>query len=148
MKKFWFVIIAGVAIMIGLPAMVYAIDYQGEYEGNVSFTISSSELGVVDVTEVQSSFKSMDIFSFWDTFKGHSAADRSDFYLVFVEIVHLTSGNTVTENQYLEVPVGESRLMSFTLFELSPGASNLRIYVQSMLTQSIILDQSTSTTVG
>lgn len=147
MKKIILVVIVAVAIVIGVPAAVYAYDYVNEYEVDVGFTISSSELGVVSITDMTYSSRMMDWWSFWDTLKGHSAADRSDFYLVFVEITG-GSGNSVTENQYVEVSVGTSKDLSYTLFEVKPGSSNLRIYVQSMLTQSIVLDQSYDVTIG
>lgn len=148
MKKMTMILIGIVAVVIAFPAGVYAFDYLNEYEANVTFTVSSSAIGIVDVTDISASTKLMDWLSFWDTLKGHSTADRSDYYLVFVEITQDSSGETVTESQYVEVAVGSSVDMSFTLFEVEPGDSTLRIYVQSMLTQSIIFDHSVDLQVG
>lgn len=148
MKKTTLIVVILVAAIFVVPAGVYAFDYLNEYEVNVNFSISSSELGVVDVTEVEVNTQLMDWLSFWDTLKGHSAADKSDYYLVFVEITQDSSGESVTDNQYLEVEVGASVDLSFTLFEVEPGDSTLRIYVQAMLTQSIVFDVSSDIQVG
>lgn len=148
MKKLTWLIAIGVAAVFVVPAVVYAFDYANEYQVDVSITATSNELGVVDVTNVDTSVSEMGYWTFWDTFASHSAPDRSDYYTVYVEVTQDTSGATVTETEYLEVQVGASMDLSFTLYEVQPGDSTLRVYVHSMLTQSIVFDQSFDLLVG
>ena len=148
MKKIILLIIIGVVLIIGVPVGAYYMNYVNEYEVNVTMDISSNELGSVDVTNMDYTSKSMGWFSWFDTLKGHSTYDRSDYYLVFVTITQDASGYSATETKYLEVPVGESKSIDITVFEVKPGESTIRIYVESKLTMGIVFDQSYDVSIG
>lgn len=137
----------GVVAVIALPMLVYAFDYTNEYEVDVSFTISSSALGTVDITNVETDATEMGYFTFWDTLRGHSSS-QGELYLVYVEIAQDGSDYAVTEAQLNGVAVGETEEMSMKLFEVKPGDSTLRIYVHSKLTDSIVFDQSYDVLIG
>ena len=148
MKKFILLIIVAVVLVIAVPVGAYYMNYVNEYEVDVSFDISSSELGSVDVTNMEYTSDSMGWFTWFDTLKGHSTYDRSDYYLVFVTVTQDASGYSVTETEYLEVPVGESKELTISVFEARPGDSTIRIYVESKLTLGIVFDQSYDVTIG
>ena len=147
MKKWTWIIVIAIAAIFVVPMVVYAFDYTNEYEVDVSFTISSSALGTVDITNVETEATAMGYMTFWDTLRGHSSS-QGELYLVYVEIAQDGSDYLVTEAQLNGVAVGESDEMSFKLFEVKPGDSTLRIYVHSKLTDSIVFDQSYDVLIG
>ena len=149
MKKVTWILALAVVGIIAVPSVVYAVDYLDEYEVTVNLSASSEALGVIYITELETSVEPMDWLSFWDVLKGHSTGeDREDYYFIGIEITQDSSGEVATGGERIVLAAGEAIDLSMIVFEVSPGDSTLRIYVDSLFTGGIIYDQSSNIVVG
>ena len=134
-------VIVAVGLLFGIPYFVYATDYKGEYKVDVSFTVSSPALYEADVTEVEHQSESMEAMSFWSVLlRGHSEETAN-----FTAYVSLNQSGVVTTQSKaaLLYPFDYNTVdMSFTFYEMKPGETTLRIYVQHTYLNTIVYDNS------
>ena len=140
-------LVLGVAAAFVIPYYVYATDYAGEYKVTVEFDISSMVMYEADVTEVQTDSELMNTMSFWDVLlKGHPPMDEVANFTVFVSLNQ--TGGLVTQTAMIIVPYLGTESMSFTFFEMKPGETDMRIYVQHTYLDTITFDKTWTVMVG
>ena len=148
-------LVAGiVGVGFALPYLVYATDYAGEYEVDVTFNVLSPEMYEVDVTEVNTESSPMNTMSFWDVLLKGSPGEG--YYMNFTAFVTLNqSGVISTQSQAIIVPSyivygpdAEPARMTFKFFEMQPGETTVRIYVQHTYLETIAFDNTWTVMVG
>lgn len=143
-----------VGVAFALPYLVYAMDYAGEYEVDVTFKVLSPAVYEVDVTEVVAESSPMNTMSFWDVLLKGSPGEG--YYMNFTAFVSLNqSGVISTQSQAIIVPSyivygpdAEPAQMTFKFYEMQPGETTMRIYVQHTYLKTIAFDQSWAVMVG
>jgi len=134
-----------IVVIIVAAYMALASDYQGEFEVDVSFNISSDAISTVDVTEFMVDVKAMEPLSFFDTLK--ASAEVRGTYTVYVELNQSGVLDTQTIGVLL-IPDEPVIPVAFQFFEKAPGEANVRLYVVHEMYGTIVYDKTTSVVIG
>ena len=134
-----------IVVIIVAAYMVLASDYQGEYEVDVSFNVSSSGYLEVDVTDLVITSESMEPMSFFDTLK--ASAEVRGTYTLYVELNQSGVLDTQTLG-VLVIALEPAISVSFQFFEKSPGEANVRVYIMHVAASTIVYDKTTAVVIG
>ncbi len=139
--------VLAIALLIGVPYSVYAMQYRGEYEVSVSMFVNYVRTGEVSVTELEVVSEPMDMMSFFDVLKSHNKAAIRANYSVFAEL-NCSGDDMRTETTYLIVTLDSSVPVSLTFYEVPPGTAQLRVYVVWNLLDQTVYDYTKSVVIG
>ena len=143
-------VVIGVAAAFIIPYFVYATDYAGEYSVTVKFDVTSPVSYEATVTEVEITSEPMTTMSFWDVLlKGHPPMDEAANYTAFVTL-NQTGDVTTQTSTLIVIPFHEDEPTpaSFTFYEMKPGETTVRIYIQHTYLDTITFDQTWTVMVG
>lgn len=137
----------GVVAILAVSYMVFATDYQGKYNVDIAFTVSSETAGEVDILDFSATFEEMDALSMFDQLRTPSKTSLYGPYQVFVEFNQ--SGEVETLDQLISTTISEPTYgVVFDFTEKNPGEANIRIYVVYEISNSIIFDKTYPVVVG
>ena len=133
-----------VAAIILIPAaVVYAMDYSGEYEVKVSMTITSEVYAQAAASDVVVEADEMGLMSFWtmayDSLKGHPPASVIANFTIFCELIQGTDSDTQSQSSIVCYPSGSEDL-TFTFYEKQAGETEVHVYIEHIYTKTVVFD--------
>ena len=141
------IIAVAVVLLIGVPYAVYALEYRGNYNVTVSFTASSEILGELTITEVSITSEPTDVMQLWDQLKSHNLDERGYGYQIYLEIT-VTGQLIGTGITAMLVNAGETQDQTVTALNVRPGEASVRIYIEDILLDNIVYDQTFEEVIG
>lgn len=143
--------VVGVVLVVIFTYGVYAMSYQGNYDVEISFSMTVPEMGEVAITEFEYESEPTSVMSFWEL-RGKSGAPLTGVYTVYAE----WNQSGVLDTMVVPVPVTDIPLsdssdkteVSFTFFNKAPGTVTLRLYVVYEYIDSVIYDMDYPVVVG
>ena len=145
MKRMKLVIIGVIVAIIAVPLAVYAAFYAGDRVVTVSFDVELVEVGEVCVSNLDVESEAMGLFSWYDTLRGH-APSRVDLYGIFVSLNQ--SGDVQTLGDGYTLIVDEPQSFEFKFYEMRPGETTLRIYIEYGYADAVVYDYTWTVNVG
>ena len=145
MKRYSLAIVGLVvaAIILVPAAVVYAMDYSGEYEVRVSMTITSEVYAQAAASDVVVEADEMGLMSFWsltyDALKGHPPASVIANFTVFCELIQGSDTDTQRQSSIVCYPSGAED-MTFTFYEKKAGETEVHVYIEHVYTNTVVFD--------
>lgn len=141
----------GIIAVVVFTYGVYAMEYQGNYDVAISFSITVPETGEVAITEFEYESEPTGVLSFWEL-RGKSGAPLTGVYTIYAEWNQSGDLDTfVVPVTLTDIPLSDSSdktEVSFTFFNKNPGTASLRLYVVFEYVGSIIYDMTYPVVVG
>jgi hypothetical protein len=139
-KKLYAAIAVVLVIVIGVPYAVYAFDYAGNYNVQVAFTANVDLTSAFSVSAMTVSCEPTEAWDFWDILKGHGTDRPDNGYQVYLEITRssLLVGYGITafrldDSQSIEVTI--------RALDVPPGEAQVRLYIEDVMTSTIVYDR-------
>jgi len=150
MRRLWKALLVVAVLAVVGTYVIYALDYQGNYNTTVSMTVSAdpSTLANLYVTEFKVSSEPTSPVQFWDLFRGgHTPPPWA--YEMYVELNKSGASTTESPGSIL-FPPGDNgpQIISVEFKNVSPGSATIRVYIVNTQMQAIIYDHTYSVVIG
>ena len=119
----------GAVVLLGFTYAMYAYDYKGNYNLDVSVKVNVSADQTIALTEFTYSSSPTDVLQFWEQLRGRGGSGVADRYMVSFQLTQGTDTVSLAPFKLLVLP-GESQVLEQSFKNVPAGESTLKITVR------------------